>query len=151
MEWSGAWFITPENVFLLLQSPMAESFTPPQQTLGLAHADLRLVCGCSAMETHFIKLPTNSSCAEVASRASLKLGSECCNRGQMIFTCFSTQWPHYVSLCGLPLYSGAVVAPRYFHFKITALTVAGQTFDKLTFWKGGILWQSDFESHWALQ
>jgi hypothetical protein len=41
---SEAGFITPENVFLLLQSSMAEGVTPPQQTLGLAHADLRLVC-----------------------------------------------------------------------------------------------------------
>jgi hypothetical protein len=65
--------------------------------------DLRLVYGCSAMETHFIKLPTNSSCADVASRDSLELDSECCNRGQMIFTCYAL---HYsVSLCGLPLRS----------------------------------------------
>ena len=41
------------------------------------------------METHFMNLLTNSSCAEVVSRGSLELGSECCNRGQTIFT-------HYV-------------------------------------------------------
>ena len=81
-----AWFITPENAFPLLQSPMAASFTPLQPTLGIAHGDLRLVCDCSAMETHFMKLLTNSYCAHVASRCSLELGSECCNRGQMIFT-----------------------------------------------------------------
>jgi hypothetical protein len=33
------------------------------------------VCGCSAMETHFMKFPTNSSCSEVASRCSLELDS----------------------------------------------------------------------------
>uniref|UniRef100_A0A8K9WMR0 Myosin XVIIIB n=1 Tax=Oncorhynchus mykiss TaxID=8022 RepID=A0A8K9WMR0_ONCMY len=49
----------------------AESFTPLQPTLGIAHGDLRLVCGCSAMETHLMMLPTNSSYADVASRGSL--------------------------------------------------------------------------------
>jgi hypothetical protein len=39
-------------------SPMAVSFTPLQPTLGIVHDDLRLVCGCSAMETHVMKLPT---------------------------------------------------------------------------------------------
>jgi hypothetical protein len=37
-----------------------------QPTLSIAHGDHRLVCGCSAMETHFMKLPMNSSCADVA-------------------------------------------------------------------------------------
>jgi hypothetical protein len=91
---------------------MAESFTQHQPMLGIAHGDLRLVCGCSAMETHFMKLVTNSSCADVASRGSLELGSECCNQGQTIFT-------------------------RY-HFTITALwqgqlaraTLAGQKYDE---------------------
>jgi hypothetical protein len=39
-----AWFITPENMFPLLQSPMAASFTTFQPTLGIVHGDLRLVC-----------------------------------------------------------------------------------------------------------
>ena len=64
---------------------MEVSFTPLQPTLGIVHGDLTLVCGCLAMETHFMKLPTNSYCADVASRGSLELGSECCNRGQIIF------------------------------------------------------------------
>ena len=42
-----------------LQSPMAARFTPLQSTLGIVHGDLRLVCGCSAMETHFMNLPMN--------------------------------------------------------------------------------------------
>ena len=88
--------MTPENTFPLLQSPMATSFTPLQPTLGIAHADLRLVCDCLAMETHFMKLPTNRSCADVASSGSLELGSECFNR-------FSTQLSHSVNLCGPPL------------------------------------------------
>jgi hypothetical protein len=43
-------------MFALLQSPMVERFTPLQPMLGIARGDLRLVYGCSAMETHFIKL-----------------------------------------------------------------------------------------------
>ena len=78
-----AWFITSENAFPLHQCPMAVSFTPLQPTLGNAHVDLRLVCGCSTMEIHFMKLPTDS----------LELCSECCNRGQNISALgCSVQW-----------------------------------------------------------
>ena len=66
------------------------SFTPLQPKLGIAHGDLRLVCGCTAMETHFMKLLMNSSCADVASGGSLEIGSECCNR-EMIFTRYAFQ------------------------------------------------------------
>lgn len=120
-----AWFITPENVFLLLQSPMAVSLTSLQSTIGIAHCVCMFVCNCSAMETHFMKLPTNSSCTDVASRGSLELGSECCNRGQMIFTRYVLQ--HSAApFCELvwPTTRGwAVVTPRRFHFTITALTL----------------------------
>ena len=85
-----AWFITPENTLPLLQSPMAASFTPLQPTL-IEHVDLRLVCVCSAMDTHFMTLPTNSYCAEVAPRGSLELDSECRNRGQKICTHYALQ------------------------------------------------------------
>ena len=47
---------------------MAVSFTPLQLTLGIAQGDLRL-----AMETYFMKLPTNGYCADVASRGRLEL------------------------------------------------------------------------------
>jgi hypothetical protein len=57
--------------------PLTASFTPLQLTLGIVHGDLRLVCGCSAMETHLVRLPMNKSCADVASRGSLEVGSEC--------------------------------------------------------------------------
>ena len=40
-----------------------------------------------------------------------------------IFMRFSPLWSRSVSLCVLPLRSWAVVAPRHFHFTITALTV----------------------------
>jgi hypothetical protein len=55
----------------MLQSPMAASFTPLQPTLGIAHGDIRL--GCSAKETHFMKLLINSYCADLAYRGSLEL------------------------------------------------------------------------------
>ena len=63
---------------------------------------------------------------------------------------FSTRRFCSVSLCGLPLCGWAVVAPRCFHFTITELTVdptrAGQKFDELTCWKGGILWRCHVKS-----
>ena len=37
---------------------MPVSFTPLLAKLGIAHGDLRLVYSSSAMETHFMKLPT---------------------------------------------------------------------------------------------
>jgi hypothetical protein len=115
-------FISPENTFPLIQSPMVASFTSFQLTLGIAHGDLRLVCTSSAMETHFMKLLTNSYCADVASRGSLELGREQCNRGRTIFTCYtlSTIQPRSVSLGGLPHCGWAVFASRRFHFIITA-------------------------------
>uniref|UniRef100_A0A8C8F997 Cohesin subunit SA n=1 Tax=Oncorhynchus tshawytscha TaxID=74940 RepID=A0A8C8F997_ONCTS len=72
---------------------------------------------CLAMETHFMNLSTNSTCADVASRGSLELGSEACNQGQVIFTRFSTWQSCSVSFCGLPLRQ--VVGPRHFHFTTT--------------------------------
>ena len=90
---------------------MATSFTPLQPTLGMViigHGELRLVCGCSAMETHFMKLLTNNYCADVASKGRLELGSECCNQGQMIFMlyvlldspipCCEVVWPNTLRL-----------------------------------------------------
>ena len=137
---------SPRPLFLLHQTLQlalcirAGSFLTPLQTkLSIAHGDLRLVCVCLAMETHFMKLPTNRSCANVASRGNLELGSECCNRRQAIFTCymlFSTLQSRSVSLCGLPLRSWAVVDPRNFHFTITALAV-----DRGSSIRANILWR----------
>jgi hypothetical protein len=55
-------------------------------------------------------------------------------------SCFSTRRSHSVSLRGLPIRAWAVVAPRRFHFTISALlqltgeTLAGQKFGELTYW-----------------
>jgi hypothetical protein len=59
------------------------------------------VCGCLAMETLFMKLTTNSSCADITSRGSSELGSACCNQGQTILTSYALQhsWSRSVSLC----------------------------------------------------
>ena len=59
--------------------------------LGIAHGDLRLVCGCLAMETPFMKLLTNSYCADVASRGSLELGSESFKLGQRFYIPYKLQ------------------------------------------------------------
>ena len=82
----------------------------------------KLVCGCSAMETHFMKLPTNSYCVDVASRGSSELTVATEDRLFLLATCLSTRWSRSVSLRGLPLCGWAVVAPRCFHVTIMALS-----------------------------
>ena len=101
------WFITPENTFPLLQSPMAASFAPLQPT------------------REWVLQPRTDDFYVL--RASTFGGS--------------VLWA-----CGLPLCGWAIVAPRHFHFTITAYTVdwavpAGHTFYELTCWKGGIQWR----------
>ncbi|XP_064180584.1 proteasome subunit beta type-3 isoform X1 [Anguilla rostrata] len=54
------------------------AYRPLQPMLGIAHGGLRFVYGCSTMETHFMALLTNSSCADVIFRGSLEFSSECC-------------------------------------------------------------------------
>jgi hypothetical protein len=128
-------------------APMSASFTPLQTMLGIAFGDLRLVCGCSAIGDTFHEAPTNSSCADVASKGSLELSSNCCNQGQTIFTCCACQHSA-VPFCALvspttsrlsrccslmfPLHKNSII-------KLTGATLAGQKFDKLTCRKGGIL------------
>ena len=120
--WTARWW----NAFPLLQSPLVESFTPLQLMLGIAHRKFRLVCGCSVMETNLMKLQMSSSCTEFASRGSSELGSECCNRGQTIFTRYALSalgGTRSVRLYDLALRGWDNVAPRCFHFTITAVTV----------------------------
>ena len=114
-----------EAWFPLLQSPMAVSVTPLQPTLGNVHVDLRLVCSCSATETHFMKLPTNSYCADVAPEAVWNLVVIVATKERRFLHAmrFGTQWSRSVSLCGRPLCGSAVDAPRHFHFTITGLIV----------------------------
>ena len=113
---------------------MAASFTPLQPSLGIVHVDLGLVCSCSDMETHFMKLLTNSSGAEVASRGSLELSSECCNWRFLCTTCFSTRQSRSVSLCGLLFCGWAIVDPRLIHITITALTVDRGSSSRTEIW-----------------
>jgi hypothetical protein len=108
---------------------MGVSFTTLQPTLGIAHGDL--MCDSLALETHFLKLPTNSYCTDVASDAVwnfvVSVATE--DRQFLHTTHVSTQWSCSVSLCGLPL-RGGTVAPRHFHFTITALKVDWGTSSK---------------------
>ena len=110
----------------------------------------RLLCGCSVMEIHYRKLLMNSYCADVASRGSLELGSECSNQGQ-IFTHYSTLWSHSVSLCGLPLLFWVVVGPRHFHFTITAVDRFRSR--RAEVWRTDLLerWHPMMVLHWKLQ
>ena len=116
---------------------MAGRLIPIQPTLGIVHGDLRLVCGCSAMETHFMKLLTNSYRADVASRGSLELCSECCLSSVTIFTRYALQHSRVrsLSLCGLPLCGSAIVAPRSFYFTITALIVDRGSSSRTEIWR----------------
>jgi hypothetical protein len=138
-----AWFITSVSAFPLLQS-----FIPLQATLGIAHGDLRLVCGYSATETNFMRFPTNSSCADFASRGSLELSSE--DRRFLRTTRFSIRRSRSVSLCGLPLCGWAVDAPSCFHFAITALTVDQGSCNRAEIWWTELLerWHPMTLPHW---
>ena len=123
------WFITPENAFSLLQSP---SFTPLQLTLGIAHGYLRLVCVCSqrAVLEQFLCW----RCFQMPFGTRV-----CCNQGQTIFTRFSTRRSRSVSLCGQQIRGWAVVASRYFHFTITALTVDRGSTSRADIWRTDLL------------
>jgi hypothetical protein len=98
----------------------------------------------TVIQTHFMNLTMNSYCADVAFRVSLELVSECCNRGQIIFTYFNTPGCCSVSLCGLLLRGWAVVSPRCFNFTITALTVDRGSSSRAEIWWTDLLerWHS---------
>ena len=70
---------------------------------ALHHSSQRMVMlgGRSAMETHFTKLPTNSSCSDIASRGSVATE----DRQLLCATRFSTRQSCSLSLCGIPLHS----------------------------------------------
>jgi hypothetical protein len=100
---------------------MAVSFTPLQPTLGIEHDDdLRLMCGCSAMETP-TTLPTNSYCVDVASQGSWELGSDVLQpRTDDVYTLMlqhtfcevvwpSTRRSRSERLCGLPPFCICIV------------------------------------------
>jgi hypothetical protein len=55
---------------------MVAGFTPLQPMLGIVHGEFRLVCGCPAMKSHFMKLPMESYCIDAACRGSLQFGIE---------------------------------------------------------------------------
>jgi hypothetical protein len=132
-----------QNVFPLLQVLMAASITPPQPTLGIAHGDLRLLSHGNS----FHEAPDKKLLCWCC------FGSECCSWGQTLFYALRTSaWYHSVSLCGLPLTGWAIVAPRCFHFTITALTadqgrnLTNWLVRKVASYDGAILKVTDFFS-----
>jgi hypothetical protein len=84
----------------------------------------------------------NSSCAEAVWNSVMSFASE--DRRFLQAMRFSTRRSCSVSLCGLPLRSWAVVAPRSFHFTITALTVDQGVSSRAE------IWQTDFLESWYL-
>jgi hypothetical protein len=57
------------------------------------------------------------------------------DRPFLLAALFSTRQSHSVSLCGLSLCGRAVVAPRRFHFTITALTVDQGSSSRADIWR----------------
>jgi hypothetical protein len=148
LPYGEAWFITPDGWRALHHSSryLTLCMVILTFTLYLSHlADaLTLLCGCLAMETISWSSWWNGSYADIASRAGLELSIECCNRGHTVFKHFSTRWSHSASLCDLPLRCRAVVAPRRFHFTITALRVDRGSFSSAE------LWRTDLLERWHL-
>ena len=109
-------------------------------TLGIAHGDLRMVCvaarlwkptsWCSRWTVLVLTLLLEAVLNSVVSVAT---------EDRLFFTCFSTQWSCSVSLCGL-----AVVAPRRFHFTISALSIDRGSSSRAEVWQTDLLkrWQS---------
>jgi hypothetical protein len=58
---------------------------------------------CVTMETHFMKLPMNGSCADVDSRGSLEVSVATEVKLFLRAMCFSNRCSLSLSLCGLPL------------------------------------------------
>ena len=108
------------------------------------HLVLRMVI----LSFHFMNLPMNSSCTEVASRGSLELGVSVAteDRPYLHAKQFSTRQSDSGTLCGLPLRGWAVVVPRCFHFKITAFTVDGGCSSRAEIWQ--CLWHPMTVPRW---
>lgn len=53
------------KALLLLWSPVAACFTPPDSALYIVLGDLRLECSCLAMETYSMKVSTHCSSANL--------------------------------------------------------------------------------------
>lgn len=113
--------------------------------LGIAYCNLMLVFSCSAVETHFIKLVMQSSCADVASRGSLEICSEWCKSIADFYTLGASalMGPTLCCLCGLPHGGWAAVVPTCLHFTTIALTQSWlgqiQQWRNVTHWLGSTM------------
>ena len=108
---------TLRNAFPLLQSPMASSFTPLQLTLGFAHIDLRLVCSSTISGSSGWTVLVLTLLPETVWNI-VKVATD-------LYALQHSVVP-FCDLCGLPLRGWAVVAPRHFHFTITAQVLVGK-------------------------
>jgi hypothetical protein len=89
--------------------------TSPESNVG----ELRLVCGCSATETHFMKLWTVivlMLIPEAVWNLVVSVATE--DRWFLRTALFIIQQSRSVSLCGPPLRGWVVGAPRCFHFTV---------------------------------
>ena len=71
--------------------------------------------------------------SEAVWRSVVSVATE--DRWFLCATLFTTQQSHSVSLCGLSLRDWDVVAPRRFHFTITALTVDQGSSSRVEIWR----------------
>ncbi len=79
------YFITPQNWFPQLQSPVLACFTPLHLTLGIVFGDVRLACSCSAVETYSMKFHTVLNCVDIKASGSSKLSSSGISRALLTF------------------------------------------------------------------
>jgi hypothetical protein len=111
----------------------------------ITHGDLRHV---AARPLKPISWSSRYYCADVASRGSLELGSECCNWGQTIFMLYALQ--HSVLWACVAYHFAA--EPRCFHFAITALTVDRGSSSRTEIWQTDLLERCHAMTvpHWKL-
>jgi hypothetical protein len=126
---------------------MMASLTALQPTHGVAHVDLKPwpwkhFSWNSRLTVVLTSLP------EAVWNSVLSVATE--DRRFLCSMRFRTRWSRSVSLGGLPLCGWAVVAPRCFHFTITALTVDRRSFSRAYIWWTDLLerWHSMTVPRW---
>ena len=86
--------------------------------------DFRLVCGCSGMETYFMKLPTNSSVSvDIASRGCLEISSECSSRAEIWRTDLLERCHRHMTM---PLWKSLSSSVRPFYCQCLSMEIAQQ-------------------------
>ena len=111
-------------------SPVAACLTLLHSTLCIALADVWLGCSCSAMKTHFIKLYTYGSWANLkAHEVWRSVVIDPAKIWRPLHTmCLSIHWPCSVISPGLPLCGWVAIVPNHFHFVIIPPTIDCEIF-----------------------